>query len=70
MRARYYDSDTGRFISEDPIGFAGGTVNLYEYVRNNPVLYIDPNGLIAVTVGGAGGTGFGLGGSFSLTFDF
>jgi RHS repeat-associated protein len=27
MRARYYDPAVGRFISEDPIGFAGGDVN-------------------------------------------
>lgn len=31
-RARWYDSNLGRFISEDPIGFAGGDVNLYGYV--------------------------------------
>jgi RHS repeat-associated protein len=43
-RARYYDADTGRFISEDPIGFEGGDVNLYVYVGNNPVLLIDPEG--------------------------
>jgi RHS repeat-associated protein len=46
MRARYYDPDIGRFISEDPIGFGGGDVNLYAYVGNNPVIYIDPNGLL------------------------
>lgn len=28
-RARWYDSDLGRFVSEDPIGFAGGDINLY-----------------------------------------
>ena len=44
MRARYYDPTVGRFISEDPIGFAGGTVNLYEYAQNNPVTRIDPSG--------------------------
>ncbi len=33
------------FISEDPIGFEGGDVNLMAYVGNNPVLLIDPNGL-------------------------
>jgi RHS repeat-associated protein len=49
MRARYYDSDTGRFISEDPIGFGGGDVNLYGYVQNNPVNNVDPYGLSAST---------------------
>jgi RHS repeat-associated protein len=43
-RARWYDPKLGRFISEDPIGFAGGDVNLYGYVRNNPVNSIDPLG--------------------------
>ena len=32
-RARYYDAKVGRFISPDPIGFAGGDVNLYSYVE-------------------------------------
>jgi len=32
MRARYYDPSVGRFISEDPLGFDGGDVNLYAYV--------------------------------------
>ncbi|MBI5100315.1 MAG: RHS repeat-associated core domain-containing protein, partial [Nitrospirae bacterium] len=44
MRARYYEPKVGRFISEDPIGFEGGTVNLYEYVGSNPVNNIDPTG--------------------------
>lgn len=43
-RARYYDPMEGRFISKDPIGFAGGDVNLYGYVVNNPIMYIDPYG--------------------------
>jgi RHS repeat-associated protein len=45
MRARYYDPTVGRFISEDPIGFAGGDVNLYAYVQNDPVNRRDPYGL-------------------------
>ncbi len=44
-RARYYDPLEGRFISKDPIGFAGGDVNLFGYVQNNPVNRIDPLGL-------------------------
>lgn len=49
-RARYYDPKTGRFISEDPIGFAGGDTNLYAYVRSNPGTGTDPHGLLSLTV--------------------
>jgi RHS repeat-associated protein len=41
MRARYYNPDIGRFLSEDPIW----DVNLYAYVGNNPAISIDPEGL-------------------------
>ncbi|KPK90727.1 MAG: hypothetical protein AMJ94_08615 [Deltaproteobacteria bacterium SM23_61] len=44
-RARYYDPRTGKFLTKDPIGFAGGDVNVYRYVTNNPVNRIDPLGL-------------------------
>jgi len=44
-RARYYDPMEGRFISKDPIGFAGGDVNLYGYVWNNSVNFLDSMGL-------------------------
>jgi len=43
-RARWYDPQQGRFITEDPIGFRGG-LNLYAYADNNPVIQIDPTGL-------------------------
>jgi RHS repeat-associated protein len=46
MRARYYDPSVGRFISEDPIGFDGGDVNLCAYAGNQPINRIDPLGLI------------------------
>ena len=46
MRARYYDAELGRFISEDPIGFAGG-INVYAYVGGNPMMLVDPSGLSA-----------------------
>lgn len=42
-RARWYDPQAGRFVSEDPIGFAGG-INLYRYVGNNPLRLLDPEG--------------------------
>jgi len=45
MRARYYDPEVGRFVSEDPIGFEGWDVNLYAYVGGNPILLFDPSGL-------------------------
>ncbi len=43
-RARYYDAATGRFINQDPIGFAAGDLNLYRYVFNSPVNLRDPDG--------------------------
>ena len=43
-RARYYDPDLGRWISEDPIEFNSGDENLYRYVFNSPVNYFDPDG--------------------------
>jgi RHS repeat-associated protein len=42
---RYYDTTTGRFLSEDPLGLAGGDVNYYRYVGNDPINWADPNGL-------------------------
>jgi RHS repeat-associated protein len=33
---RWYDAATGRWISEDPIGFGGGDANLSRYVGNSP----------------------------------
>ena len=43
-RARFYDPNLGRFISEDPIGFGGG-INMYAYVGNHSVMFVDPLGL-------------------------
>ncbi|MGB7848921.1 MAG: RHS repeat-associated core domain-containing protein [Candidatus Acidiferrum sp.] len=55
-RARYYDPATGRFMSEDPARYSGGT-NFYLYVANNPVKRKDPLGLWQVTIGGGEGLG-------------
>ena len=43
-RARYYNPEIARWISEDPIGFDSGDMNLYRYVENNPLYWIDPYG--------------------------
>ncbi len=43
-RARWYDPQVGRFISEDPIQFKGGDINLYAYVNNRPLNHVDPSG--------------------------
>src|ERR1019366_3426819 len=44
-RARYYDAATGRWISQDPLGFDAGDSNLYRYVNNGPTDAADPSGL-------------------------
>jgi RHS repeat-associated protein len=44
LRNRWYDPATGRFLTQDPIGLAGG-VNLYAYAGGNPVGFSDPFGL-------------------------
>jgi RHS repeat-associated protein len=44
-RARYYNPKLGRFISEDPIGWASGQTNNYSYVGGSPLTHRDPTGL-------------------------
>jgi RHS repeat-associated protein len=48
-RARYYDTLAGRFVSEDPVRFDSGP-GFYTYVRNSPILFIDPTGLQEITL--------------------
>ena len=44
---RWYDARVGRWLSEDPIGFAGGDGNLYRYVGNRSTAFIDPTGCVS-----------------------
>ncbi|MGZ3771974.1 MAG: RHS repeat domain-containing protein, partial [Bdellovibrio sp.] len=43
--ARDYDPEIGRWTSKDPILFNGGDTNLFGYVANDPINFIDPSGL-------------------------
>ena len=52
-RARFYDAATGRWISQDPLGFDAGDSNLYRYVSNSPAINSDPSGKDSLDFGGA-----------------
>ena len=64
-QARYYDRANGRFMAEDPVK---DMQNWYGYCANNPLVYVDPSGLV-VDAGGVSGSvhgpnsgGHGVGG--------
>ena len=69
LRSISYDPITGRFVSKDPLLFWGGDTNLYSYVLQDPVNFVDPSGLGAIEEGGGGipelPIGLGNGGGFS-----
>jgi len=48
---RYYDPTTGRYVTPDPIGLEGG-INLFPYVANNPISWMDPEGLVLAYIEG------------------
>jgi hypothetical protein len=45
MEADMYDPKIGRWLSQDPVGYAAGDANLYRYVNNGPTNHTDPSGL-------------------------
>ena len=61
FRNRWYDPVSSRFLSPDPIGFAGGQLNLYAFCGNDPLNYRDPYGeWIWHAIGAAIGAGVDL----------
>ena len=54
---RWFDSSIGKWLSNDPIGFGGGDANVQRYVVNNPLQFVDNNGLDKSPPGGGGGGG-------------
>ena len=50
---RWYDAVTGRWLSQDPIGFFGRDANLYRYCGNSPTNHVDPSGKFLPLVFGA-----------------
>jgi RHS repeat-associated protein len=58
---RDYMPEIGKWTAKDPILFAGGDSNLYGYVQNDPVNFVDPEGLwIAQAIGGGVGAAYGM----------
>jgi len=50
---RYYDPDTGRYLSPDPLGLRGGP-NPYAYAGGDPTSRVDPTGLLLFAFDGTG----------------
>lgn len=75
MRARYFDTSTGRFITKDPIRFDSNGINHYAYADNDAINKLDPTGLAPfanrtnrpVVVSGNAGSGRGSGGQITFT---
>ena len=67
--ARDYDSETGRWTEKDPISFNNIDLNLYRYVLNDPINFLDPLGLFTTS---SGSVSFheGIGGQLSGSFKF
>jgi len=50
-RARYYDTEAGRFLSEDNVRFLKGDPDFYPYTLNRPTNFVDPSGNVSISGG-------------------
>jgi hypothetical protein len=62
---RYYDPQSGRYVTSDPIGLAGG-INTYAYASGNPITHFDPTGLDCRSANGRTICNFPGGPSFNI----
>lgn len=67
FRARYFNPLTGRFISFDPLGYQGGSLNLFGFLQSTPLGLLDPYGKSAtakaagvIAMGGAAAVSTGF----------
>ena len=51
-RARYYSPTFQRFIAQDPLDFRGNDTNLYRYVLDSPIDFVDPFGIDCIAANG------------------
>ena len=72
LQSRYYDSNTCRFLNADGYISTGTGLlgyNMYAYCNNNPVMYVDPSGNIAVALS-SGALSYGALKLFAVAFLF
>lgn len=69
MRAREYETEQGRFLSEDPLFINSDIYNLYRFGLNQPTSFYDASGLRTFTLGGSGSLVLGVGIAGGIFYD-
>ena len=67
--ARDYDAESGRWLQKDPIRFQGGDTNLYVYVGQDPINFVDPSGTFGVAGALIGGALGGISGAIVAAYN-